>query len=227
MKVRTLVILVASLCVAADASEKDVNKDLEKAVKKTTAVKSYTFTITTQPGQGARNGVEGKYQKGQPVFFRADRIAFYKKGAALAYEQGGQWHKSKTGIQSDPLLILAAVAKVRKARLPHEELATLAKSLKGVKKAKGESGSTVYTGGLTDAGVKKLAPSEFVNVAKSGTAKLWVNAKGLVVKYTIAVELEGRQGNAEVKGSAGKTVTLGELGSAKVEVPAGAKKALK
>jgi hypothetical protein len=226
MTLTTLAALTAAFLVAADAP-KNAKEDLESAARKTAALAGYSFATDSQPGQGAKARVEGTYQKGQPVFFKADRIEFYQQGAALVYQQGGQWHRSKTGTQSDPLLILVAAAKVRRARLPHQELARLVKHLKGVKKAaRKENGLTVYAGDFGAAGAKELAPTESANVAQGGTAKLWVNGKGLVAKYTFTIKLKGRQGNAEIDGRTGKTVALTQLGSAKLKVPAAAKKAL-
>jgi hypothetical protein len=144
------------------------------------------------------------------------------------YKQGGSWHKSKTGIQSDPLLILGASAKDRASRLPQTELATLADSFGGIRKiARVMKDQTLYAGHLKPAAVKKLAPTEFAGVAQSGTIRFWINAKGLVVKYTITLILKGRRGNAEVDGFTTKTVTLDDPGSIKVEVPAEVQKLLK
>jgi len=186
-------------------------------------VESYAFKVADKSGKA----VEGSFQKDQPVFYQADKILFYKKGDTLVYKQGDDWKRSKTGVESDPLVILAASAKVRAARLPHEELATLAKNLKEAKKEdKKEGALTVYTADLSEDGAKKLAPTESQGVAKSGQAKIWVDKEGAVVKYTVNIRLQGRQGNAEVNGILEKTVTLSDLGKAKIELPAGAKKAL-
>jgi hypothetical protein len=200
------------------------DKELAAALEKTAALESYQFKVE---GRAAQDSVEGTYQKNQPISFKAEKIEFLKKGDVLAYNQGDEWKRSKTGIESDPLRILTASAKVRSARLAHEELATLAKVCKDATKLdKKEDGFTVYTAELTDDGAKKLAPTESQNVAKGGKVKLWVDKDGVVVKYSINIRLQGRQGNAEVNGTSEKTVTLSEIGKAKVEVPDGAKKAL-
>src|SRR5205085_7280291 len=140
---------------------------------------------------------------------------------------GDQWQRSKRGTLSDPLRVLGAVAKVIVVRLPHEELAGFEKLLKEVRPAKDkEDGNTVYAGDLTDEAVKKLARTEHRDVARSGSARVWVDDKGNVVKYAVTLKLLGRVGNAEVDGTATRTTTLSGAGGTKVEVPEAAKKAL-
>jgi hypothetical protein len=200
---------------------------LTKAIEKDAALQQYTFQIDEKPGKGAGSGVEGTYQKGQPVYLKADKISYFKAGDVLVYKQGETWKRSKRGTESDPLTVLGAVAKVNAARLPHEEFAGLEKLLTGIKKGdKMEDGCAVYSADLTEEGAKQLAPVESKGVARSGTLRAWINADGLIVKYVVSIRLKGKRGNAEVDGTAEKTVRLADLGSAKVEVPEGAKKAL-
>ena len=171
---------------------------------------SYTFR-TEEQGGGPGPAVEGKYQKGQPAWFRAADVEFYRDGDRLAYRHGGRWLRSRTGILSDPLPVLAAAAAVRGARLPHEELAALDGHLQDVGPAEA---------------ARVLARSEHRAVARGGTVRLWVDAGGHVTKYEIRIRLQGRLGDAEVDGTATRSVTLSGRGSTRVEVPAGARKAL-
>jgi hypothetical protein len=216
---------VVCLLLAADKGENNSDdKELAAAIEKTASLESYQFKVE---GRAAQDAVEGTYQKNQPISFKAEKIEFFKKGDVLAYKDGEEWKRTKSGVQSDPLRILSASAKARSARLAHEEAAILAKALKDAAKLdKKENGHTVYSADLTEEGAKKLAPIESQNVAKGGKAKLWVDKDGVVVKYSISIRLQGRQGNAEVEGTSEKTVTLSELGKAKIELPEGAKKAL-
>jgi hypothetical protein len=48
----------------------------------------------------------------------------------------------------------------------------------------------------------------------------------LQIKYEIAIRVQGTRGNAEVDGVMTRTVTINEVGKTKIELPAGAKKAL-
>ena len=171
--------------------------------------------------------MEGKYDKGQPAYYTADKIEFYKKGNVLVYKDAGKWQRSKTGIESDPLRVLGAVAKVRGAALPHDELPQLVKALKGVKKATvGADGTKVYIGTLDEEGAKKLAPESLRSVARDGQARLWVGADGLVQKYSLAIKVQGTLGNLEIDGQVLHSVTLSDRGKTRFEVPEEAKKAL-
>ena len=69
-----------------------------------------------------------------------------------------------------------------------------------------------------------LARTEHRDVARSGTAKVWVDDKGNVVKYAVTLKLQGRVGNAEIDGTATRTTTLSGAGGTKIEVPEAAKK---
>src|SRR5712691_7650338 len=75
----------------------DIEKSLGKAVHATAALKSYAFQIDERPGQGSGGSFPGKYVQGKPIFFLADKIEFFKKGAVLVYKDGDKWERSRTG----------------------------------------------------------------------------------------------------------------------------------
>ena len=199
------------LAVLASAADDD---DLARALRAISQADSYAFALR----EGGGGAVEGKYQKGRPPSFTTDRIDFFRKGDALVYRQGGRWQKAKTGTRSDPLAILGASAKVRGAHLPHEELADLAKHLPDVKKVEGRR-HTVYSAGLTERGAQALAKPADREVARGGTARLWVDGQGRLTHYEITVRLKGRRGNADVDGEATRRVTIKDVGGTKVAVP--------
>jgi hypothetical protein len=226
--------LILTLFVAATgigiAQEDTANQGVTTAVRKTAALRGYAFEIAEKPGQGTGGALQGKYEKGQPVFFVADKIEFFKKGPVLVYKDNGQWQRSRTGRLSDPLRVLGGAAKARSAILPHEELLVLAGVHKNFKKAPVEAtGSTIqwiYTANLDEKAAKKLAPTNFQSVAQAGRASIWVGADGLVYKYSFKLQLQGRLGNAEINGQVTRQVTLEDRGTARVAVPEAAKKAL-
>jgi hypothetical protein len=225
-----LLLLAGGIRGAADKPP-EPDAALAEAVRTTTALRSYSFRVEEATGRGAAVAVEGKYEKGQATWFKADGIEFFRAGEALAYKDGGAWQRSKTGTQSDPLRVLGAAAKVRGAWLPHEELPELAKGLKDVKKTEAEAeGSTVYagvfTGTLDEEAARKLAPASLRPVARGGQAKVWVGLDGQVHKYSLTIRVQGTLGNAEIDGQVTRAVTLGDRGTARVEVPAEVKKAL-
>jgi hypothetical protein len=219
-------VVIAAMRSRADEPT-DADRPLADAARKTAALRGYAFKIEGD-GLGGRGVlVEGKHEKGQPAFFIADRIEFGRKGEVLVYKDAGKWQRTKTGIQSDPLRILGASAKVREARLPHEELSDLVKALKGARQGERKvEGFTVYTGTFDEDGARKLTPVGLRSVARSGEAKLWVSGDGDVQKYTFTIRLQGNIGSVEVDGHMKRTVTLTDRGTARVELPDEAKKAL-
>src|SRR5438105_1600315 len=107
---RLLVVFVAVLLLAASVGAEE-NKDLAALARGAGDWKSYTFVVDQKPGAG--KPVEGKHQDGQPTWFKAEGIEFYRKGNMLIYQDAGRWQRTKTGVESDPLRILGASARVR------------------------------------------------------------------------------------------------------------------
>ncbi len=219
-----LILALPGLFIASSIATAQAN-DLRDLARQAGALKSYTFTVEQKPG--AARPLEGKYQAGRPAWFRSEGIEFYRKGTVLVYLDAGRWQRSRTGTLSDPLRILGPASSVRKVTaLPHEELPGLVKDLEGIKKTAGkEKGSTVYTGTLTAAGLKKWAPTEYRGVAREGTLRI-ETSDGMVARYSLTFRLRGRLGNAEVDGTSTRSVVLRDAGTTKVALPAAAKKAL-
>jgi hypothetical protein len=221
----TVTLTSAAVTAADPDKEAKLPNELARALKQLTAADSYSFQ--TAPQGKKENGVEGKYQKGEPVSFKADQVEFFKKGDKLVYKQGDQWQRTKTGVESDPLRILAPSAKVRETVLPHEELQDLAKLLTGTIDAAGASGQpTAYTGTLTLDGCRKLLLPADQSLAKRGTIILKVDDDGNLVQYDIAIDIEGKRGNADVKGTVSRIVKLSDIGKTKAAAPDAARKAL-
>lgn len=196
--------------------------EVDEPVRGLAAADRYRFTLDEAP---SGTPVEAIFQKGAPVYFRADKIEFFRRGEVLVYRQDDRWQRTRTGTTSDPLRILGASARVRAARLPHEELLVLLKALAKVAKAR-EKDRVVFRGELSAAGARQLARSEDRDLARGGTARLWLDANGRLAGYEIAIVVRGRRGNADVDGVMTRTVTLADVGTARIEVPAAARKAL-
>jgi len=197
--------------------------DLATALKKAGGWDSYRFTAEEKPGTGGT--LEARYQKGKPLFCKADGIEFFRQGEVVAYREGERWLRSRTGTTSDPLRVLGAVAKVRAVRLPHEEAAVLANSAGSARKEK-DGGQTAYNAELSAEVARSLARPEHRGVAQGGSARFWVGDGGKLLKYTLTIKLQGRIGGADVDGSVVKTVTLSGVGATEVKVAEAARKAL-
>src|SRR4051812_34201267 len=207
-------LLALSLTLGAD-------DELAKVLQPVVAAECYSFTVKDGPGAE----VAGTYQKNSPLHFRADRVEFFRQGDVLVYRQGDDWQRTRTGTLSDPLPVLAASARVKAARPPHEELPRVASGLTDVRKTAGPDGTT-YTGILPERAARELARGEDRDLARGGTVTVRVDAKGRVTGYDVSIQVKGRRGDADVDGTVARTVTVKDVGTAKVEVPAAAKKAL-
>jgi hypothetical protein len=213
MRTRILIlVLVAVSCGVVHAGD-----ELSKQLKVVTTAESFSFSVQDNAGPP----VEAKFQKDMPLSCKADKVEFFRKGELLVYKERDNWQRTRTGTLSDPLRILGPSAKVRAIRLPHEELATLGKSLAKIKKVDG-----VITGELGADAAKMLARTEDRDLARGGNAKLWLDKDGKLTKYEISIRIQGRRGNADVDGTTTRTVAISAVGTTKIELPAGAKKAL-
>jgi hypothetical protein len=209
---------IAIVALTLLASNIHAGDELAKAVDALTKAESCTFAVQRGPG----DAVDCKFQKGQPLHVVADKMEFYRQADILVYKQGDAWMRTRTGTLSDPLRILGASAKVRAVKLPLDELTVLAKSLAQAKQGADKS----WTVNLDADAARNLAPIEDRDLAKSATAKFWLDANSKLAKYEIAVRVLGRRGNAEVDGTVTRSITLTKVGVTEIDVPAAATKAL-
>jgi hypothetical protein len=209
---------------SADGSGSKVPDDMARSLKQAVDCESYNFQSTLSGKK--EPAIEGKYQKDQPIYFKADQVEFYKKGDKLIYKQGEQWQRTKTGVESDPLRILGPSAKVRETVPPHEELNGLEKDLEEVKAQPSQGYANAYTAHLTLNGCKKLLLPADQALAKAGRITFELDKDGKLVQYAFAIDIEGKRGNAEVKATVQKTIKLTNIGTTKVEPPDAARKAL-
>ena len=115
--------------------------------------------------------------------------------------------------------------------MPHEDLDTLGKALIEVREIDG-----VLTGKFDSDAARQLwwVYGSEAHRANTGTAAFWLDGKGWLTKYEIAIFVKGDQPrHGEPPGPPimidhviTKTVTLGGIGMTKVEIPAAAKAAL-
>jgi hypothetical protein len=227
---KTFAILATLALIGAPAAD----DDLAAATKKTSELTAYGFKFDVVGGKGkARSvAVEGKFQKDQPAWFKASGTEVFKKIGQLIYKDGEEWKKyekvkgakgeKKRGV--DPSALLEAV------KLPHEEIQEFEKNFKEVKKAEQkENDCTVFSGELTEQGASSLGNTGAKGKAQitfTGSAKLSVNADGLVVKYSVDLTGKGKRKDRDVELKISRTVELSDIGTAKIEVPEPVKKLL-
>jgi len=225
--------MTIGMMVAALLTAQAANEEVAAAAKKSAEITSYSFKVSTPApakGKGAGGTVEGKYEKDQPVAFKAGALEAFRKGGLVVYKEGEEWkrvEKKKGQKGADPTLAIQGV------KLPHEELDGCDKYFESVAKAEAkENDCTVFSGPLTVTAAASLASTGGKGTNKaaalkySGTGKLWVNADGRIVKYEFQIKGTGERNGKAIDQSITRTVELTDVGSAKVEVPEGAKKAL-
>jgi hypothetical protein len=222
-----------TILLAALLTIQAANEEVAAAAKKAAETTSYSFKVSSPApakGKGAGGTVEGKYEKDQPVALKSGALEAFRKGGLVVYKEGEEWKRAerkKGERRADPTLALQAV------KLPHEELDGFDKYFQSIAKAEQkENDCAVFSGPLTDTAAASLSATgakgnkAAAALKFSGTGKVWVNADGRIVKYEVQIKGTGERNGKTVDQSIHRTVELTDLGSAKVEIPEGAKKAL-
>jgi len=220
--------LSAALCCLQTA-----NPDLGAALDKVRHSERYAFKIerTHQVGESAQNdSIEGRFQKDQPVWMKSGELEVYRKGEALVHLRKSLWTPIPVK-DSDRRRTRDSVAPatLRTLRLPHEELAGLEKRFTEIKKLEAKEGDqTVYAGELTEDAAKAFADANTerkLEGAPAGTGRFWVTPAGELAMVELIVRVKAKGKGARDPGVS-MWITLSDVGTAKVEAPESAVKAL-
>jgi hypothetical protein len=209
------------------------SEELAEAAKKTSALESYSFKNESKASTKSKNQpgpVEGHYQKDQPLSLKSGSAEGFKKAGLVVYKDGEEWKKLEKAQKGDKKqqpsgAIFAAV------KFPHEEIENFDKNFeKAEKAAEKDKDCTVWSGALTPSAARSLVSTGSKAEGKSqasytGTAKVWINDKGLIVRYEISAHMKGETKKGPVESDITRTVEITEGGAA-VEIPEGAKKLL-
>lgn len=209
-------------------------EELAEASKNTAAMESYTFKLQTKTGKKKDPGstVEGRYQKDQPLSLKEGSTEGFRKGGAIVYKEGEEWKKVEKAAKGEKKNQPAA-AEFALVKIPHEEIEGFDKNFeKAEKAAEKDKDCTVWSGALTPTAARVLVSTGSKREGKlqatySGTAKVWVNDKGLIVKYEVVSIMKAdtpKKGLVET--TITKTVEITHPGETKVEVPEAAAKLL-
>jgi hypothetical protein len=210
------------------------SEELAEAARKSSSLERYAFTVETRAGLGKHQAgaIEGRYQKDQPLALRTAGVEGFKKGGAVVYQDGEEWkrlERARKGGKKEP----PGVAAFADVKLPHEELEGFEKNFEKVEKAaEKDKDCAVWSGVLTPAAARSLVSSGGKADGKSlstytGTARLWVNDQGLIVRYEVSVHIKDETKKGTINADLTKTVQLAQPGSATVEVPEAAAKLLR
>lgn len=204
-------------------------EELAEAAKKTAAIQAYGFKSELKTGKKKDDGpVEGRFQKDQPLFLKSAAAEGYKKAGLIIYKDGEAWKKLEKPAKGEKKPAAAAFAAVK---FPHEEIEGFEKNFEKVEKAaEKDKDCTVWSGTLTPTAARGLVTTGNKAEAKdnstyTGTAKVWVNDKGLIVRIEIKAHQKGENKKGPFEQDVVRTVEITEGGAA-AEIPEGARKLL-
>lgn len=204
-------------------------QELAEAAKKTSAIEAYGFKSELKTGKKKDDGpVEGRYQKDQPLHLKSASAEAYKKAGLIVYKDGEEWKKLEKDKKGEKKPAAAAFAAVK---FPHEEIEGFDKNFEKVEKAaEKDKDCTVWSGTLTPTAARGLVTTGNKSEAKdnstyTGTAKVWVNDKGHIVRFEVKAHLKGENKKGPFEQDITRSVEISE-GGAPVELPEGAKKLL-
>jgi hypothetical protein len=220
--------MIATMLAAVLALQSD---ELAEAAKKTSALEAYTFKTDTKSGKKGQPGaIEGHYQKDQPLSLKSGSTEAFKKAGLIVYKEGEEWKKVEKA-QKGEKKSQPAVAAFAGLKFPHEEIEGFEKNFEKVEKAaEKDKDCTVWSGPLTPTAARTLLSTGSKAEAKSqatyiGTAKVWINDKGLIVRYEISAHVKSDTKKGPAESDVVRTVEITEGGAAG-EVPEAAKKLL-
>ncbi|HMC27069.1 MAG TPA: hypothetical protein VKM56_04650 [Verrucomicrobiae bacterium] len=206
--------------------------DVKAAAKKLAAKPNYSWTSTPKSESGNTPGsgpTEGQTEKDGFTYVTFSignndiELAF--KGDKAAIKREGEWAGLEE-LQGDNAWI---ARRLKQFKAPAAEAEDLIEKVEDLKK--GENG--VYTGDLTESGVKELfsrlrrRETGPTPEGAKGWAKFWIT-DGVLSKYQYKVQgkLTVGEDKREVEINRTTTVEIKDLGSTKVKLPEEAKKKL-
>jgi len=209
------------------------NDELAEASKKSTALESYAFKVDTKLSKGKNQpgAVDGRWQKDQPTALKSGSAEGFRKGGQIVYKEGEEWKKLEKAAKGEKKNQPAA-ADFAGIKLPHEELEGFEKSFEKVEKAaEKDNNCTVWSGPLTPTAARVLVSTGSkregkVQASYAGTAKVWVNDAGMIVRYQVVSVMKAETKKGPQETTITKTVEISSPGEAKVEVPEAASKLL-
>jgi hypothetical protein len=172
---------------------------------------------------------EGRYQKDLPAYMKSGETEVYRKGESMAMLRKDLWKKVDGRDGTRRLRGAFTVAGLRMLRLPHEELAGIEKKFLAYRKLDAKEGDQdVYMADLTEDAARELYESHTDRKAEApptGTGRFWITPAGEVAMVELIVRTKAK-GKSSRDAGFSMWISLSELGTAKVEVPEGASKAL-
>lgn len=207
-----------------------LDADLLAALEKARAAERYAFKLepSLQGGENTNTAVvEGRFEKGLPVWLKAGEVEYVRKGELLAVLRNGEWKKFEGRDANKRVRGQFTPSALRTLRLPHEELAGLAKQFKEFRKLDDKEGDqTVYFGELTEEAAKthyEAGSDRRLDGVPAGTGRFWVTPAGDSAMVEIIVRIKAKK----VRDSgASMWITLSEVGTAKAGIPEAAIRAL-
>jgi hypothetical protein len=236
-----MTMVVAGLVLCAFAQD---GENLGKAAQSTQELESYKYEVRfeVQGGPGNRNtpNITGTYHKDEGLHIRiGDNVEAAKKGKKIVHvDESRNWHilEADKGSQDGDRRRDWQKNMLKNLKAPHEELNGIEKKFKEVKKAEerdraDDADCEVYSGELTPEGTKELMPNRGMlnrmeKVELKGSAKVWVNDKGVIVKCQIDVEASGEFRNNPFTVNFTRLILLSSVNDAQSEIPDEARKLL-
>lgn len=225
-----LIGMCAALCAMASGDD-----GLAEAAKKFAGSTNYTFKVTLKAegaggkGGGAGGTFDGVSDGTNPVHVTGNGVEAYVQSGKIVYQKDGKWTRLEPPQKGQkPEKGMREILVLRGIRIPHEEIAGIDTKLRDVKSEK-DGDNTVHAGQLSEE-----AARDFVSALRragkdftcTGSAKVWVDAGGNIVKYEIMANMKGstkgKDGGAgkEIDITVTRTVEISAVGStAKIEVP--------
>ncbi len=256
MRIVTALVVALGLVAPAWADEKEDLANAAKKLTDSKSYSFKGETLVKAPAMGGGNAAEpkpakyeGKHEEGVGTLIETDAATIVRVGTKVATCPKQEWRVTEDAPPPGGGAGgggrgrgLGQLAQARPPRAPHDEYKDLAGKLSKVTKGEaqekiGEYDCDVYTAEFTSDAARAMAGGGMgrmgggggggggAEIDYSAKGKFWVR-DGAVVKAETVATMSGSFNGNDFESTTTKTVSVSELGSAKVEIPEAAKKAI-
>lgn len=225
----TIAMALALWC-AQDAAE-ELNQAGTKAQEWTSYAFKTTSTTEGMPQRGNGGGGQGGPRTSEGEWIAESKLYHSKSGNFETIKKGDKTAvKGQDGNWTEPQQGGGRGGRGRGPTAPpHENLKDLGKAFQKVEKTT-DGDLALYSGDLTTEGAQKFSGG-FGRMGggnsgfeSTGTAKVWVDSEGRIVKIEVNTVTKGKMRDQDVEIKSSRTTEYSKFGEATFEIPEEAKK---
>jgi hypothetical protein len=212
-------------------------EELARVLQKASECASYSFKIE-RVVEGEENGtttvIEGKCERPKPCWLKSGDLEAFRQEDKLTLRNRKGWKRidsaASEGKRGKKAPGQASLKTLFSMKMPHEELAGLAKLFVAVeKKAEKDGQLTVFACRLAEGAAKAMveASEGRVEGEPSGTSRIWVDPEGKLTMLEIILETKSKSSKKGHTFRLGTYTQWTDVGLTRVDLPEGVESSLR